>query len=286
MVVDRLGTPVPEQMPLHGFLRFCYRTVPGRVLLRLVRSKACSRLMGAYMNSRLSVGRVKKAIREQKPDLTQFEQDSFRSFNAYFTRKRREEIFPFCHDESRLCSPADSRLTVVPLQGDRAFPVKQAPYTVSELLQDEAEAKRYAGGHALVFRLCPTDYHRYAYPDDGQEVSCKTIPGTLHTVSPVALETVPVFHRNSREVTILETVHFGRIAFIEVGALLVGRICNRHRERFRRGEEKGYFAYGGSTVVLLVQPNRLQPDEDLLRNSANGIETFVRSGEAIGTATP
>lgn len=284
MVVDRMGTPVPEQIPLHSFLRFCYRTIPGRAVLRLIRSKFCSRTAGLFMNSRLSRFYAKSVIRQQKPDLTQFEQTEFRSFNAYFTRKRREGLFPFCPDADRLCSPADSRLTVIPLQGDTAFPVKQAPYTASELLRDETEAKQYEDGYALVFRLCPTDYHRYAYPDDGTEVSCKKIPGTLHTVSPVALETLPVFHRNSREVTILETLHFGRIAFIEVGALLVGRICNRHREAFVRGEEKGYFAYGGSTVVLLIQPNRLKPDEILLQNSFNGLETLVRSGEAIGTA--
>jgi phosphatidylserine decarboxylase len=72
---------------------------------------------------------------------------------------------------------------------------------------------------------------------------------------------------------------------MEVGALLVGKIVNHHGPAaVRRGQEKGYFQFGGSTVVLLLKKDTALLDEDILENSRNGIETVVKFGEKIGTA--
>lgn len=268
-------------------LRFLYGCVPGRVLLRLLRARWVSRTVGAYMNSPLSAGRAKRTARAWNVDPAQYEGDILRNYNAFFTRKRREPLSPACEEENALLSPADSRLTIVPLREGTAFPVKQAPYTVAELLGDPAEAKRYENGYAFVFRLSVEDYHRYAYPDDGTERKHYFLRGTLHTVNPIALEKLPVFHRNCREVTLLACRRFGRIAFVEVGAMLVGKIVNRHPQVFSRGEEKGYFEFGGSTVVLLVEPGRVLPDGNMLQDSFDGKETYVRLGQAVGrAATP
>ncbi len=285
MVLDRSGKQVSESASQASFLQFLYRRPVGRALLRLLRARWISRLVGAYMDSPLSAGRAKRAIRDWNIDLSQYEQTSFRSYNAFFTRKRKATIPALCSETDAFLSPADARLTVVPLQEGTAFPVKQAPYTVGELLGNNAEAVRFTGGYAFVFRLSVEDYHRYAYPDDGRELSHWFLQGTLHTVNPIALERLPVFHRNCREVTLLECTHCGVLAFVEVGAMLVGRIVNHHREAFSRGEEKGYFAFGGSTVVILTTPNSVLPDEDLLQNSLSGIETYVHSGEQVGKIT-
>lgn len=289
MVVTRSGDKIEESVSQKQFLMFLYRRTAGRLLLRLLRAKWVSVCTGGWMDSRFSAGMARKAVRTGAMDLAGVAlpqgDRTFPSYNALFTRQRAPETFPICTDVHRLCSPADSRLTIVPLQEGTAFPVKQAPYTVAQLLEDPVEAKRFTGGYALVFRLSVEDYHRYAYPDDGRELAHRVLRGTLHTVNPVALETVPVFHRNCREVSLLESAHFGVIAYIEVGAMLVGRIVNHRKPVFTRGEEKGYFAYGGSTVVLLIEPNRITPDADLLQNSLAGIETYVRAGEAVAQST-
>ncbi len=263
-------------------LRFLYDCLPGRVLLRLCRARWVSRVVGAYMNSPLSAGQAKRTAKKWRVDPSQFEGNILRTYNAFFTRKRKTAFSPDGLPEDALLSPADSRLTVVPLREGIAFPVKQSPYTVSGLLGDEEEAKRYENGYAFVFRLSVEDYHRYAYPDDGKELSHYFLPGTLHTVNPIALEKLPVFHRNCREVTLLDCERCGRIAFVEVGAMLVGRIVNRHPSSFVRGEEKGYFEFGGSTVVLLLGPERVTPTEQVLQNSLDGVETVVRLGEPVG----
>ena len=136
----------------------------------------------------------------------------------------------------------------------------------------------------LVFRLCVQHYHRYAYVDDGRIIRRRFLPGELHTVRPIALAALPVFTRNCREYMVMDTAHFGRLCQIEVGAMLVGRIENYKGAgmSFRRGEEKGRFLYGGSTVVLLLEKDRVQLDELLFDNTAKGLETPVQMGETLG----
>ena len=280
MVKDRLGNEIPSSGTPTGLLSFLYRTFPGRIFLRLIRARWVSVLVGAYMDSSLSRGHAKKALRKNAVDMTGVAQTAFDSYNALFTRTRETSLFPFSADERDFCSPADSKLTVLPIDGGTVMHIKQAPYTVRELLREDTD--RFDGGYAFVFRLSVEDYHRYAFPDGGRLLTHKFITGTFHTVNPIALEELPVFHRNCREVSMLETEHFGTVAYIEVGAMLVGRICNHRKTAFVRGEEKGYFAYGGSTVVILTEQGAVTPDADLLQNSSHGIETYVRTGETVG----
>lgn len=289
MTADRAGNPVEETQEGAGFLRFLYRNSAGRVLLKLFASRPMSKLVGAYMNSRLSLGRVRKCMTAYGVKTEELEKDSFSSFNDFFTRKKREEFLSVCTEENEFPAPADSRVTAVRLQEGTAFPVKGAPYTAAELLGSDSDAQPYRDGWALVFRLAPNDYHRYIYPDGGTETGHRFIPGVLHTVSPVATEILPVFHRNCREVTFLKTDHFGDLCFTEVGAMLVGRIVNAHPDpetRFDRGQEKGYFAFGGSTIVVLLKNGAAVPDGDILRNSAEGKETLVRLGEPVAHRDP
>lgn len=137
----------------------------------------------------------------------------------------------------------------------------------------------------MIFRLCVDDYHRYCYIDNGTKTENVHINGELHTVNPIALEKYNIYKRNSREFTMLHTENFGDVVCIEVGAMLVGRIKNRHRNAhyFAKGEEKGMFEYGGSTIVLLFEKGMISVDSDILANSAHGYETVVKYGEKIGT---
>ena len=129
------------------------------------------------------------------------------------------------------------------------------------------------------------DYHRYCYVADGEKTGNVRIPGVLHTVNPIANDIYPIYKENAREYSILRTGIFGDILMMEVGALLVGRIVNHHGAgTVRRGEEKGYFQFGGSTVVLLLEKGKAVIDGDILANSRDHIETIVRMGEKIGGA--
>lgn len=159
---------------------------------------------------------------------------------------------------------------------------RAARYDVRALLGGDPRAALFAGGDCLVFRLCVDDYHRYHYIDDGEKGENVFIPGRLHTVRPIALEHTNVFIQNCREYTLMQTRHFGTVAQIEVGALLVGRVCNHDGAgAFTRGAEKGCFYYGGSTVVLLLQKGRATVDERFFAATRRGEETRVLLGQRL-----
>lgn len=268
-----------------GTMRFVYETALGRVLAKgILCRKPVSDLYGLFQRSRLTRGKARRFIRQYHISLEGCTKQTFSSFNDFFTRQRLPE--PDTTAPGVLPAIADSKLTALPIGDNTVFTVKDVPYTLAELLADEALAAHYAGGLCLIFRLSPDDYHRYAYPDAGTQEAAVRIPGVLHSVNPIA-GSLGVYRRNSRCQTLLHTVHFGDVIEMEVGALLVGRICN-HTEsagaHFDKLQEKGYFAYGGSTVILLLEPGRVRMDEDILTHSAQGIESKVRTGERIGEA--
>ena len=182
-----------------------------------------------------------------------------------------------------LISPCDSKLTVHKIGKNSIFRIKGSCYRVSDLVKDSALAEKYSGGYCLIFRLEVDDYHRYCYIDNGSKSRNIHINGELHTVNPIALGRYNIYKRNSREYTVLHTDNFGDVVQVEVGAMMVGRIVNHDGESaIRRGEEKGMFEFGGSTIVMLFEKDRIAVDSDILRNSAEGNETVVKYGEKIG----
>lgn len=265
-----------------GAIRFAYATAFGRFLAKTILSrKFVSNIYGSWQKSRFSKKKVQKFMTQYNISTDDCVESSYDNFNAFFTRKRKSEADTTLPNE--LPAIADSKLLALPINEDSVFTVKDVPYTSAELLENEALAKEFCGGVCLIFRLAPTDYHRYSYMDRGTQEKSIKIKGVLHTVNPIA-GAMKVYRRNTRQYNVLHTEHFGKAVQMEVGALLVGRICNHCDEAtsFGKLEEKGYFEYGGSTVIALLKKDVVQIDEDILAHSAKGIETKVRMGERIG----
>lgn len=266
-------------------LRFLYGTALGRLLLKPLCARWVSRLAGAFMDSALSRPLIRRFVKKNAIDLADFEDEKYTCFNDCFTRKIRPHLRPIDRDPDALVSPCDALLSAYEIGEDSVFHIKGSDYTVRGLLGgNDALGESYAGGLCLVFRLCVHHYHRYMYLDDGEKGENVFIPGCLHTVRPIALERFPVFVQNCREYTVMETEHLGTVTQIEVGALLVGKIKNHHgAHRFVRGEEKGTFLYGGSTIVLLLPRGAgILLDGDVLQKTALGEETEVKMGERLG----
>ena len=258
-------------------LVFLYRTVPGRMLLKLLIGRGLSQAAGRVLSSSVSRPLIAPFIRKNGIDLTDYAEEDYTCFNDFFCRRIRPERRPLPADPAELMAPCDGLLSAYRITDGMVLPIKQSRYSVS--------ARLFRDGVCLVFRLCVDNYHRYCYVDDGQKGPNVFLPGVLHTVRPIALESVPVFVRNCREYTIMETAHFGTVAQVEIGALLVGRIDNREGAgSIRRGAEKGRFLYGGSTVVLLLEKDRVSVDEALFTATLNGIETPVVMGQVLGRA--
>ena len=265
-------------------LVFLYRTMPGRMLLKLLIGRRLSQAAGRFLSSSASVPLIEPFIRKNSIDLADYETERYSCFNDFFCRRIRPEKRPLPDNPVALMAPCDGLLSAYRITEGTVLPIKQSRYTIADLLGDDPAAAGFRDGICLVFRLCVQHYHRYAYADAGTILSKRFLPGELHTVRPIALSALPVFTRNCREYTIMDTQNFGRLAQIEVGAMLVGRVENYKGAgaSFRRGEEKGRFLYGGSTVVLLMEKGRVQLDEEFFENTQNGLETPVKLGEILG----
>ena len=266
-------------------LRFLYGTALGRLILKPLCMPWISRLCGRFLDSSVSKPLIRPFVRRHGIDLSEYAGTEFKSFNEFFSRKIKEGRRPAAPDPSALIAPCDGLLSVYRVSEDAVIPVKQSRYTISSLLGGGGASKRYQNGICLVFRLCVDHYHRYCYIDNGVKGENVFIPGRLHTVRPVALEKFPVFTQNCREYTAIQTENFGDVIQMEVGAMLVGRIRNFHGPgSVRRGEEKGMFLSGGSTVIVLLEEGRAHLPEELYRATADRVETPVRMGQRIGRA--
>lgn len=264
-----------------GKLAFLYNNPLGRLLLGIAVSPFVSNVY-AWKNSRKSSAKkIPGFIKEHNIDMSDYEDREYKSFNDFFTRKIRYGKRPVDMTPEALISPADSKLLVYEIEKDTTLRIKGRTYTADEILADSENAGEFAGGYALVFRLTVDDYHRFCYPDRGCLISRRLIKGKLHTVSPVSKDH-KIYMENTRAVNLLKTENFGTVAYIEVGAMLIGRIVDNGTDVFEKGQEKGYFEPGGSTVVILVK--NVEIDKDIMEQSASGIETKVRYGERIGRA--
>ena len=285
MIKDRNGEIVVTNEKQNILLKKLYGTVCGRVILKALTAPAVSKAAGAFMDSRLSVPLIKRFIKSSGIDTSQYVMKKFRSYNEFFTRRVKRGMRPIDRMPSHFISPCDSKLTVYKIGKSSVFRIKGSRYRVSDLIQNDFLAKRYEGGYCMIFRLEVDDYHRYCYIDSGTKTENTFINGELHTVNPIALEHYNIYKRNCREYTVLHTENFGDVVQVEVGAMMVGRIVNRHgAAEVVRGEDKGKFEFGGSTIVLLVQEDMIRIDDDILRNSAENIETVVKYGEKVAAS--
>lgn len=285
MIKNRIGNIIITNQQQNSMLEKLYDTFSGRILLKVLTAPIISKIAGEFMDSPLSVPLIKNFIKNHNIDTSQYVMKKFRSYNEFFTRRIKPESRPIDYCARHLISPCDAKLSVYRINSNSIFKIKNSLYRVSDLLANDFMARRYDGGYCFIYRLEVDDYHRYCYIDDGTKTVNTFIKGELHTVNPIALKRYNIYKRNSREYTMLHTDNFGDVVHIEVGALLVGKICNHHGEHcFAKGEEKGMFKFGGSTIVQLFEKNRVRPDMDILRNTREGFETVVRYGEKTGVS--
>lgn len=243
-------------------------------------------MLAAYENSRWSAREIQPFIEEHDIDMSEFEPVRYRSFAAFFERRFRPGARVFTANPKELAAFAEARYFGWERHTpDQEFPVKGQALRAEAILGDVQRAHPFRGGPVLLARLSPVDYHHVHYPLDGHTVSYDRRGHGHWTVNPHALTNqTDILFKNERQINVLDAGDFGLIAFVEVGALSVGRIAQTHPldKPFTRGEEKSVFKFGGSAIVVFGEPRKWRPSSDVLAHTREGMETHVRLGEPLG----
>ena len=270
-------------------LRWVYGTTIGQVSLHaLVKRTLFSRWYGWLMDRPSTKKKIAPFIEDYHLDADEFVRcpDDFLSFNDFFSRALKPEARPIDSSSQSIVFPADGRHLCIPelSRGDGLF-VKGETFDLRSLLADDDLASRYAEGSLLLSRLCPVDYHRFHFPASGSPGEVRLINGPLYSVNPVALrKNIEILATNKRTITTLQTDDCGRVLLIEVGATCVGSIRQTFRPdaRVKKGDEKGYFRFGGSSTITIFEPGRVTFAADLVEQSSRRRELYARMGDSAG----
>ena len=284
-----------EKVYGHKAIEFAYGSAIGKSIGPIIASKFVSKFYGSSQDSIKSAGKVPGFIKDFSIQIDDFKKGSlpeqpvdysYKSFNEFFIREFKDGKRKFAQAGEYLSACAEARYFGYEAINDSLkVPVKGSMLAANKLLQNEKWGDTFKGGPLVIARLCPVDYHRYHYSDDGDTLDHYNIDGNLHSVNPVALKHRPdIFIKNERRVSIVETKHFGKLAYIEVGATCVGKIVQSYDETkaHKSGDEKGYFLFGGSTVIVCGEPGKWKPSSDMITNTMKGIETYIHLGDEMG----
>ena len=275
-------------------IRFLYENPLGALVTPIVASKTLSKWYGNFQDRNGSRKKVAPFVEKFGIDMSTYKPgsipannkvDSYKNFNEFFIREFEDGKRSFIDDPNKMPAFCEARyFGHEAINNNVEIPVKGRLLKASDLLGDSKWSSTFTGGPLLIARLCPVDYHRYHYPLNGTTLDSFQLPGKYHSVNPVALQAKPeIFIVNERRASMLETEQFGKLAYIEVGAAMVGKIIQSHDEStsHERGDEKGYFLFGGSTVILLGEAGKWRPSDDICSNTKNGIETYLHLGEEV-----
>ena len=275
-----------ERICPERLMRLIYENpIGGASLLWLVKRKALSRLYGLYCLTRLSARAIPRFIKKYDVDMSGCE-GTYKNFAQFFSREKKGIQFPLISNE--LGVPCEGLVSVFEnIKPDELIAVKGAHFSLHDLFSDRELANMYDGGHMVSIRLTPANYHRMHFFDDGVVKETRMIKGDLFSVSPIALSRVAkLYCRNKRALIRLSTDNFGDIVLVEVGATFVGSIvhCYEDGQNVKRGDLASYFKPGGSLVLMFLKKGVFLPDEDLVKRTADGIETKMAIGTILGTA--
>ncbi len=296
--IDRLtGRKEKEKVYKAGAVQLFYGNNPLNKSLRytllplVARLPIFSALYGHFQKRSGTVKKIAPFIKNFDVDASEFKKSvtEFRSFNDFFIRELKKEARPIAPGNDLAVIPADGRYyfyqDIAKCDG---FIVKGQKFDPVELLGDSTLAQEYAEGAMVMARLCPSDYHRFHFPCRCVPEKAQLINGSLYSVNPLAVkQNIKIYSQNKRKLTKLTATPFGTILYLEIGATNVGSIQETYTlgKTYQKGDEKGYFEFGGSALILLFRKGIIQFDVDLLAATQKGLEMRCLLGQSMGNCT-
>ena len=291
LVQDR-GTGIIIEEKISAHVKFGMRIIYNGKGTETKRFKTLLKNMsikqGKKFDDPTSVKQIDPFIKFHSLDISQCLETEYKTFNEFFYRKLKPGSRTIEGQNSQIMvSCADSRCTVFDtIAKSQEIWIKGSKFSIDKLTGNyKLEKANEKNTSIAIFRLAPQDYHRFHSPCDGTIGKPVYIDGEYYTVNPMAIRSgLDVFGENIRVVIPIHTKEFGTFLFIPVGAMMVGSIiltC-KEGETVARGDELGYFKFGGSTIILIIPKGKIQFDSDLTKNSNEGIETLVKVGMSVG----
>lgn len=263
---------------------FFYNNSLGRISIKILWQLGVFKLTAWFLRTKASKFLIPYYIKNNNVDMTPFEGQTYSSFAEFFARKKYN--IQYVVNPNVLISPCDGNLSIYNITSELEIPMKGSHYAISDLIPDYKTSRNFRNGICFVFRIEASDYHHFCSFDDLYYTETHFISGKLHSVQPIACQSVPVYKLNRRWWTLLKTLHFGIVAQIEVGAMLVGDISRiKENEWLYRGSEMGNFELAGSTIILLFDSRTkeqlmLYPEFKLAYDEKSEIR--VNMGDGIG----
>lgn len=277
-----------------GFIKWLYETKTGEVLQDLISKPCISKIYGMVQDFTISHLKIPGFVEKFKINLDDFlpeegrgEREPYSTFNQFFVRRFKLGKRSFIQSANEMAAFSEARYYgYEKVTAEEKVPVKGMCLTPEAILGHAKYELDFKDGPLLLARLCPVDYHRYHFPDDGVVIDNYAVPGILHSVNPIALRARPdILMTNYRHVTIVQTKNFGKLAYVEVGATCVGKIVQSTPlttgMKFKRGDEKGLFLFGGSTVIVIGEAGKWTPSQDIIEHTKKGMETYLQLGMSV-----
>ncbi|MGD9157721.1 MAG: phosphatidylserine decarboxylase [Desulfobacteraceae bacterium] len=280
-----------ETVPGERWLKWLYYNPFGKLALQsAVKRKFLTQWYGKKMDMPASKAKIPDFVKSLQIDMSEVlcPVNDFSTFNDFFIRQLKPESRQVNRQSDVLVSPADGKVMAFSeIQRLDTFFAKGQEFLLEKFLQDQSLSSKYTEGTMLIIRLAPADYHRFHFPADGRISKSTRINGAYYSVSPYAVKNrMKIYWENKREYSVLSTANAGDILLCEVGATMVGSIVQSYSAdtEVKKGQEKGWFAFGGSTIIILLEKGKVQVDDDILENTKKGYETGIKMGERLATA--
>jgi len=271
-------------------LHILYNNRIGTIFRRHVLIKpTLNKLVGKFADMRMSKFLIKPFIEKYNIAIDEARYTNisdYTSLNDFFTRKLQPNTRPIDKDGESIISPVDGLLYAIESIGSHTeLFVKGKKFNIARFFQNKKQATQFYGGTLIVIYLAPSDYHRFHFPCDCIPAEPKLINGMYESVQSIAYEAgIQPLTENERQVSILKTTDCGSIALVSVGALCVGRITQTYKsgQSYAKGDEAGYFSFGGSTIVLFFEKDKINLKPSFKNHSYNeGIP--IKMGQKIAT---
>lgn len=275
-----------EKIPAVGLLAFLYHndSISATSLREFIsKNSFVSSLVGMWMKMPWTRKSIPHFCKTYHVNLLDFEAVAYKSFNDFFTRKLQPDARPI--DHFSVIAPCDGRyFCYQDLSHKNSFFVKGQTFSLAKLLNDENLANVYKNGSMIISRLAPVDYHRFHFPVEGKITKITPISGSLYSVNPLALrEKIQILTQNKRIIVEITSEKYGNVIQILVGATSVGTIhlTAKQDTLYKKGEELGYFSFGGSMIITLFQRDTIHLNKKILQQTEEQIETLLQMGTSL-----